>query len=94
MKRALVVVLLLLSCKHVRVAAKDYTNGVFKVCGTNFARVEDLNEEANKQCNVPANLLRCGEQVTGSSTYAYGYGNSAMATTSATLGLCCEYHCP
>ena len=83
--------LLLVSCKHVRVARADYANNRITVCGGRWANVADLNEEASGACSRGVeSTLSCGESVQGAVAQTNSYGTTFARPV---MGTCCEYQC-
>jgi hypothetical protein len=86
----------LLSCAttigDAHVAARDYTTGIFMVCGDDGLPQENLNARAATVCTgVPTpRILRCADHVTGSSSYSFGH----FGGSTEVVGNCCEYQCP
>ncbi len=87
---------LIIGCASAHVASRDYQTGVFTVCGNKHADMNTLNEEAAKVCVGTAGpqILRCSEQVYGSTAYATGNSYGAVAVSKPLVGNCCDYHCP
>jgi len=93
LRRSAQIALLLLvlpSCKHVRVARVDYENHRVTVCGGRWANVDDLNAEAASACTSGIErTLSCGESVEGAVAQTYGHVTVARPVR----GSCCEYQC-
>lgn len=66
---------------------------IFKLCGNRWAKTEDFERAAIKQCNGGFKLLAGGIENGGYTAYT-SYGNGAAYTTGGPIGVpCMTYQC-